>query len=145
MPFRFRLQVLLSLRASLEKHAESALQRSQAEVAQTVHNIAEKDQAIADARSDWQDLLRRSATGFQLSSMLEAENSLRLEKAGLEETLAQLIIDRDEQMRRYQQAHREHEVLLDIRKQRMAVYQQQQVWAQQKLLDDIVMTRWPRC
>jgi hypothetical protein len=70
---------------------------------------------------------------------------LRLEKAGLEETLAQLIIDRDEQMRRYQQAHREHEVLLDIRKQRMAVYQQQQVWAQQKLLDDIVMTRWPRC
>ena len=144
MPFRFRLQTLLSLRASLEKHAESALQRIQAEVAQMVHNIAEKDDAIAHARGDWQALLRVSANAFQLSSMLEAENSLRSEKAGLEEALAQLTIRRDEQMRRYQQAHREHEVLLGIRKQRMAVYQQQQVRAQQKLLDDIVMTRWPR-
>jgi flagellar export protein FliJ len=141
MPFRFRLQTVLQLRDSLEKHEASVLQRIQAEIAQTGRQIQQAEAAIMSARRSWEQALRIPTVAVELASMLGDEKSLTSAKDALEEKLAKLAAERDQQMSRYQQAHRDHEVVLNLRRERLAEYEQQQARAQQKMLDDIVMSR----
>lgn len=141
MPFQFTLATVLKVRESLKKQEERALQCIVLEIAQTSHEMERAEQALADARHLWQQALRGVTAAADLHSMIEEEQTLASLKHSLVEKLNRLDSTRNEQVKRYQAAHRQYEALLNMKRQRQAEYDLQQTRAQQKFLDDIFIAR----
>jgi flagellar biosynthesis chaperone FliJ len=62
-------------------------------------------------------------------------------RQALLESLQTLQQQRDAQMKRYQAAHNDHQVLLELQKQQKDEYEHEQERAQQKRLDDLFAAR----
>jgi flagellar export protein FliJ len=143
MSFQFQLAPVLKVRESIEKQEERALERIQLEIALASRQIESAQEAMANARRDWQQALRNATPATHLQSMLEHEQSFDVARQASIEKLARLKAQRDQQLKRYHVAHRDHESLLNIRNERLAEHKQQQARSEQKTLDDIFAARRP--
>ena len=141
MAFEFRLASVLKLRETLKSQEERALQRIQLAIAQTTRQVEETDEAIGVARRAWQTELRSATAAVHLQSMLEQEQSLGTTKQALMARLETLKREHEQQLHRYQAAHRDHEALLNMRAEQRAEYERQEARAEQKAVDDIFMAR----
>ncbi len=132
---------MLRVKESNEKREERALQRIQLEMARVARQIEEVDEAIAKARRARELAMQQTMPAGQLQTMLwEAQSALEGRKA-LVLALQALEEQRDKQLKIYQAAHREHETLINLRREKRQLYDREQTRAQQKYLDDIFIAR----
>jgi flagellar export protein FliJ len=141
MAFRFPLATVLRYRESIERREERALQRVQLEMARVSHQIEELNAAIARAHGTTEQALRQPMPASHLQSMLWEAQVAEERKNALLKTLQTLEQQREKQMKIYQAAHQDRETLISLFEQQRSVYEQGQVRAQQKFLDDIFIAR----
>ncbi len=141
MPFQFRLATVLRVRESLEKREERALQMIQLERTRVVQRVEELSAAITHAHATREQAMRRSMPAGHLHSLLWEEQSAVDQKKSLLLDLQRLEQERDQQMKIYQDAHRNREMLTDMFNEQRDVYEQESMRAQQKQLDDIFIAR----
>ncbi len=141
MAFQFSLAVVLRVRESVEEREECALQSIQLEVTRTQNQIEELNVAIGGAHRARENALRQAISGGQLHSLLWEEQAVEQQVCLFQGKLRELEQERDKQMKVYQAAHRDCEMLIDMRKKQRDIYDREWLRAEQKRLDDIFMTR----
>jgi flagellar export protein FliJ len=144
MAFRFPLATVLRVRESIEQREERALQRLQLEIARARRQIEELSAQIANAHLAREEALRHPIPAGHLHTMLWDAQAAVEKKKTLLHALHTLEQQRDQQMKLYQAAHRDREMLTDMQDQQLSAYQQEQSRTQQKHLDDIFIARRQR-
>ena len=144
MGFRFPLATVLRFRQGLEKREELALKKVLLEIAQTRRRIEQLSADIARAEDERENALRRSITAFQLQSMLSEASAAIDRRRVLLESLVPLEQRRVQQMKAYQAAHRDRQMLSDMASRQRDAYEQDRTRAQQKMLDDVFASRAQR-
>ena len=141
MSFRFTLASVLRVRESIERREELALQRAEYEVARVRRQIEELSNKLAKDARDREKALQQPTQAFRLWSMQAEMDAVLAARQALLESLQTLQRQRDAQMKRYQAAHNDHQVLLELQKQQKDEYEHEQERAQQKRLDDLFAAR----
>ncbi len=141
MAFRFSLATVLRVRESIEQREERALQRIQLEMARVLRQIEELSAEIARARDTQEDALRQPVPAGYLHGLLWETQAAVARREVLLSTLQTLEQQRDKQMKVYQAAHRNHETLISMKRDRRNAYELEQARTQQKSLDDLFMAR----
>ena len=141
MAFQFSLAAVLRLRESVEKREERALQSIQLEVARTLQQVEQLGVAIGGAHQARERALQQTISGGHLHSLLWEEQAAEQQLKLLMGQLQVLEQAREKQMKVYQTAHREREMLTDMRQKQKDVYERERLREEQKRLDDIFMAR----
>jgi flagellar FliJ protein len=141
MPFRFTLAAVLRYKESLEQQEERALKEIQLKMAHLAHQIEELSTTIEKAATARERALASAIPASHLELFMSATQSTKDKQKALISRFQSLEADRDEQMRKYEVAHRNREMLSDMLEKQKNIYEQEQVQAQQKRLDDIFMAR----
>jgi len=144
MAFRFSLATVLSLRESIERREERTLQKVHLEMARVSRQIDELNSKIAGAQAERDQALCQPLPAGQLQAMLAETQSTLETRDALQVMLRELDVQRRKQLKLYQAAHRDHEMLIDMRNRQRDAYQQEQARLQQKYLDDIFIARHHR-
>jgi flagellar export protein FliJ len=141
MAFQFSLAAVLRVRESIEEREECTLQSIQLEVASTRHQIEELSARIGGAHRTREKALQQTISGGHLHTLLWEEQAAEQRLRSMLGQLQVLEQARDKQMKVYQAAHREREMLTDIRKRQKDIYEREWLREEQKRLDDIFMAR----
>ena len=144
MPFHFPLASVLRLRESIEKREEVALNKIQLEVARVRHRIDELADEMARAWQEREKALQKTIQANRLQTMQVELDAATETKRILSETMQTLKHQRAAQMKSYQNAHRQRQMLTDLFAQEKRAYELEQTRRQQKVLDDIMASRWQR-
>ncbi len=144
MGFRFTLAAVMRLREIREQIEERRLSEILVQIARTRESIAtievEMDEAAAKREKDLANRMSGSelhaANG--LAAMLKEHRQLRQEK------LAHLERLRDQQIPVYKRAHQDRELLSGMREEQHEEYATEQKRQQQKVVDDLFITRMRR-
>ena len=141
MPFQFRLATVLRVRESLEKREERTLQIMQLEIVRVLHRVEALSAAIAYAHEAREQAMQSSIPAGHLHCLLWEEQSAAEQRKHLLDNLQRLELERDLQMKVYQDAHRNREMLTDMLHEQREVYVRESMRNQQKQLDDIFIAR----
>jgi flagellar biosynthesis chaperone FliJ len=141
MGFRFSLSTVLRFRESVEKREELALQTIQLKIAQVRRSIEEQAEIIARKYDSVEIAMRHPLQANLLQLMLSELSEAIEEKQTLLLNLEVLQQRRKEQLKSYRVAHGGRQMLTDIFTQQKNAYEQRQLRAQQKMLDDIFAAR----
>lgn len=141
MAFQFSLAAVLRVRESMERREERALQTIQLEVARVLHQIEQLSTAIGGAHRARETALQQTISGGHLHTLLWEEQGAEQRLKSMLAKLQVLEQARDEQMKVYQAAHREREMLTDMRKKQKDLYERERLREEQKRLDDLFMAR----
>lgn len=141
MPFRFSLATVLRIRESLEKREERALQKIQLEMAHVLRQIEELNAEIAKSHEMREQEMAQLIPASHLHMLLWQVQAAGERRVTLFQNLLVLEQQRDQQIKVYQQAHRDRETLTDMSNQQRDLYEQEQARGEQKSLDDIFMAR----
>jgi flagellar export protein FliJ len=144
MAFRFSLATVLRFRESVERREELALKKIILEIAWTRIEIERVSGEVALAQEAINKALQKPISAYHLQGLLSAANAIVDRKKALIESLAPLERKRDVQMKAYQSAHRDRQMLSDMAKRQRDAYEHEQARAQQKFLDDIFAARAQR-
>src|SRR5579862_26612 len=144
MAFQFSLASVLRFRESVEKREELALQRVQLEIARVYRSIDKLTGDLIDALDKRDRALQTPTPALYLQGMQEKMTEAIQAKQNLSASLHILKNERERQMRLYQAAHRSREILTDLSTQQRNTWEQRQLRAQQKSLDDIFAARAQR-
>lgn len=136
MGFRFPLGTLLRLREIVEQREERLL-------GQILNQIVQSRRALADLEVQRRDLIaQREYAVQQRTSAFDIMGSyvlLRqiddLERTGREH-LSKLTTLREQQMKSYETAHRNRELLSRIRVDQLDTFQREQIRQEQSVMDD---------
>jgi flagellar export protein FliJ len=141
MAFQFSLAVVLRLRESTEKREERTLQSIQLDVSRTLQAIEELSVAIGGAQQARETAMQQTISGGHLHSLLWEE---QVAEQGLRLLLGKLQVleqEREKQMKVYQAAHRDREMMSDMMEKQKDIYEREWIRCEQKQLDDIFMAR----
>jgi flagellar FliJ protein len=144
MAFRFPLATVLRVRESEEEREERALQRIQLEMARVRRRMDEQAAAVARADAARAQALKQPVKAGTLQALANERQAALAAIETLRAELVPLEQQRAEQMNLYQAAHRDRQMLTDMEAQQQSTYEQEQVRAQQKRIDDIFATRSQR-
>lgn len=141
MAFRFSLQTVLRLRQIAEDREEHAME-------EILRNVAQQQQALQSLAADRERLLRQCETALHFKTsaaeLLLLQGQIRatadLEAKGRNQ-LAHLEVKREAQMRLYEAAHRDRELLSAECQQQAEHFRQVQVRKEQLQMDDIFSSR----
>jgi flagellar FliJ protein len=144
MAFQFPLATVLRVRESIEKREERVLQKLQTEMARITRHVDELSAAIVHAHQARELAMQQAVPAGHLHTMLWEANAAVEKRNSLLHHLQLLEQQRDKQMKIYQAAHRDREMLTGMLDQQRDAYEQEQARTQQKHLDDIFMARHQR-
>jgi len=144
VPFQFTLATLLRVRESIEKREEIALQRAEAEVVRARQQIEELTSRIAHAAEAREKALQAPIKAHELQNMEAELNAVVAARTALIQRLQVLKEQREAQMKRYQAAYSNRQMLTDLSTQQRNEYEQEETRAQQKRIDDIFAARMQR-
>ncbi len=144
MAFRFPLASVLRVRESEEEREERSLQRIQHEMARVRRRMDEQVAAVARVDATRALALKQPVEAGTLQGLAMERQAALATIAALRAELASLEQQRDEQMKLYQAAHRDRQMLTDMEAQQQSTYEQEQVRAQQKRIDDMFASRSQR-
>jgi flagellar biosynthesis chaperone FliJ len=85
--------------------------------------------------------MQKPIPAVELHSYLFKIQACEEAKKTLLKTLQALELDRDQQLKVYQAAHRDHETIIDMFNEQRETYEQKQARSEQKSLDDIFGAR----
>jgi flagellar export protein FliJ len=141
MAFQFPLAAVLRVRESIEKREERALQTIQLEIARGLHQIEALSAGIDGAHRVREQALLKTTSGGHLHSMLWDEQSAEQQLKSALGRLQVLEQEREQQMKVYQVAHQDREMLTDMLNKQKDIYEREWLRDEQKRLDDIFMAR----
>jgi flagellar export protein FliJ len=141
MAFKFPLATVLQVRESIEKREERALQQLMGEIYRVQREIDELANAVAKSYEARELAMRQPIPAADLQAMLQQARATDEKRLQLLGTLHVLEQRRDEQLKIYQAAHRDHEAILSMFQEQRHAYEQEQLRTQQKNLDDIFASR----
>jgi flagellar export protein FliJ len=141
MAFRFSLATVLRLKEIAEEREERLL-------GQILQQIAQQMQRIADLEAQRADLIRRREAGLQ-QQMSAAElhisygqmQSLEVKKKEAHVQLAKLESLRIQQVKIYETAHQNYELLTSMRVEHLELYRREQAKQEQGIMDDNFVSR----
>lgn len=136
MTFRFPLATLLRLREIAELREERLLEQILAQIAEgrrTLVDLAERRLSLIQQR---ERSLQNSTSAFNLTdSYVHVRAVERMEKDGREQ-VAKLLALRDQQMKIYEAAHRDRDLLSDMRLGQKEAFQKVRTRQEQNAMDD---------
>ncbi|HVU47676.1 MAG TPA: flagellar FliJ family protein [Terracidiphilus sp.] len=141
MAFRFSLATVLRFRENVEKREELALQKILVEMAHVQREITHINAAITSAHNACNETMQSPVPASHIQDMLSDIEAAVDRRNKLIESLRALDRQRTVQMQKYQSAHRDRQMLSDMRTKQRDAYEQVQARAQQKFLDDIFAAR----
>ena len=144
MAFRFSLATVLRFRGSMEKREETALKKILMEIARTRHQIEQLAAEIALKQEALNKTMQEPLTAGRFRSLLSEVDVVVNRKIALLESLEPMERRRQAQMRAYQAAHRDRQMLSEMATRQQDEYDREQARAQQKFLDDIFAARAQR-
>jgi flagellar export protein FliJ len=144
MPFQFTLATVLQYKESVEQREEHALKEIQLKMAHVARQIEELNATIENAHTARERAMERPIPGSHLQVLVSGANATIENRKTLIVSLQKLEKQRDEQMKKYEVAHRNREMLTDIQDKQRSIFDLEQNRAQQKRLDDIFMSRRKR-
>jgi len=141
MAFRFPLATVLRFRESMEKREELVLQRILLEMAQVRREIERIAAEIAAAHNARNQAMQSPVPAAHLQGMLNDVEAAAERRTKLLQTLATLEQQHRLQATKYQAAHRDRQMLSDMKTKKRDMYEQERARATQKFLDDIFAAR----
>lgn len=141
MAFRFTLATVLRFRESVEKREELALQRTLLEIAHVRREIEQITTAIVMAHNTRNQAMQNPVPASHLIGMLNDVEAAKERKKNLLQALAALEQQHRLQAAKYQAAHRDRQMLSDMKAKKRDAYEQERARATQKFLDDIFAAR----
>lgn len=141
MSFRFPLDAVLRLRESIEKREEIALQRIQQEIAQVQNKIDEATAKIAGFHGALTVQLQKPSPAGKIQMIRAEIEAFVEERKSLTATLDGLQQRQKKQLHSYRAAHRDRQMLTDMRAEQRTEYEQKQERKLQKFLDDIFVAQ----
>jgi len=142
MTFRFRLDMVLRFRESVEQSEEAALYRIVREIAEVELELQQVAIMQDRLREQRERDLAQTLPAVHLVEVAERELELKKVAEGLRSRLWQLEAQRLKQLAVYQAAHQDREVLSQLREQQRHTYGLDQRRQEQKTLDDLFLARW---
>ena len=141
MAFQFKLDAVLRFRESVERSEEAALHRIASEIAQVEVELQQVDANQVRLREQRDQDLARKLPAVYLLELAERELELKNTADQLRSRRQQLETKRRQQLAIYQTAHRERQILSELRDQQRHSYQVEQGRREQKTLDDLFLAR----
>jgi len=144
MAFRFSLATVLRFRQSVEKREELALQALLLEMARARREIEGASAAVTAARNARSEALQRTLPALQIQSMAFDVDSASERRETLLKRLEALEKQRIAQTDRYQAAHRDRQMLSDMKTRQRDAWEEERARAEQRFLDDVFGARAQR-
>lgn len=144
MAFKFSLAAVLRVREGIERREELALQRIQFEIARIRRRIEELTDEITGKHNARNESMRQPVYSYEVQAILHEVNAAMDLRQALHGSLGSLELDRQRQMKAYQNAHTDRQMLTDMLVQKQNEYDQEQVRTQQKSIDEIFASRSQR-
>jgi|SRR5580698_2703870 flagellar export protein FliJ len=141
MAFRFTLATVLRFRESVEKREELALQRILLEMARVRREIERITAEIAAAHEARNRAMQNPLPASYIQGLLNDTETAAERRRNLVQALAALEKQHLLQTQKYQAAHRDRQMLSDMKAKKRDVYEQERARATQKVLDDIFAAR----
>jgi flagellar biosynthesis chaperone FliJ len=144
MAFNFSLATVLRVRTIVEEREERLLQQILQQLAATRQEIDEADSAIARCNGYRVSAVFQNSIGVQVHASYGELAQLKLHRNALEEQLRKLDQLRDVQIKAYNTARRNREMLTDMREEKREIYDADVAVRDQKALDDNFIARMGR-
>jgi flagellar export protein FliJ len=141
MAFQFSLATVLRFRGTLEKREESMLQKVLYELSQTLQAIARTDAEIVESNTSRVAQRFKPSIGRQLHVSYGQIKDMMQSRKELETQLEKLEQLRDTQLKVYEAARRDREILTEMREERRGAYESEMARREQKILDDNYLAR----
>jgi flagellar FliJ protein len=141
MAFRFSLQPILKLRASLERLEQLRLLAIAALIARVCEEIAALEVESRDARQSLQERLAAGMAGAEIHYEAMCEKLRADRKKALEAQLEGLEGRQERQRLAFQAARQKREILENLRQRRWEDYRREQARREQKAIDELFLLR----
>lgn len=141
MGFQFSLATVLRVRGILEEQEERMLQRILFEITQTRKALASTESALGALDVARREDIHKPVIGRNLHASYGEMEELKQNRKNLVEKLGKLEQLRDQQVKIYEKARRNREMLTDMREEKQSSYESDLARLEQKTLDDIFISR----
>jgi flagellar export protein FliJ len=141
MAFRFKLDAVLRFREGVEHTEEAALYSIVREIADAEAELQQLNIKQDRLREQREQELTLKLPAVHLLEIAEWELELKNAAEALRLKLQQLEIHRVKQLAIYQSAHRDREVLSELRHHQKQAHELEQRRQEQKTLDDLFLAR----
>jgi flagellar export protein FliJ len=144
MAFKFSLATVLRLREIAEEREERLLMQIRQQMAQSQQELAELDARSVAVIAQRESELTNQIPATELQDSYMRISMLEERKKIVRERLAKLETLRIQQMKIYETAHRDKEVIEQIREEKLELFQREQVRREQRDMDDNFAARKAR-
>jgi flagellar export protein FliJ len=141
MGFQFSLATVLRVRGILEEQEERMLQKILFEMAQTRETLASTESALEALDAARHRDVYKPVIGRNIHASYGELVEHKQNRVNLEEKLEKLGQLRDQQLKIYEKAHRNREMLTEMRHEKRSAYETDISRLEQKTLDDIFISR----
>jgi flagellar FliJ protein len=141
MAFQFSLGTVLRVRGILEEQEERMLKKIQVEIAQTLEAIERVDAEIAGSDASRRNDVYKRFLGRNLQASYGEVNELKQVRKELQERIKKLEQLRERQLKIYEAARRDREMLTDMQEEKRNAYDSDVARIAQKTLDDNFIAR----
>jgi flagellar FliJ protein len=136
MAFHFSLSTVLQVRGILEEQEERMLKKILFEIAQTREAMAHIDAEIAESNASRSADIFKPFAGHHIHASYGEIKQHKQNRKDLEAQLEKLEQLRDKQVKVYEAARRNREMLTDMRAEKRSAYDSDMARSEQKTLDD---------
>jgi flagellar FliJ protein len=141
MGFQFSLDTVLHVRGILEEQEERMLQSILQEIAQTREALAQIEARIAESDAARCTGFFKPVIGQKIHAAYGELQELKQNRSGLQEKMKKLEELRERQLAVYSKARQDREVLADMCEERRRAYELDMTHIEQKVSDDIFISR----
>jgi flagellar FliJ protein len=141
MGFQFSLATVLRVRGILEEQEERMLQRILFEITQTREALASTESNLGAVDAARREDVLKSTIGRTIHAAYGELEELKQNRKILEEKIEKLEKLRDQQLKIYEKARRNREMLTDMRDEKRGEYDSDMSRLEQKTLDDVFISR----
>jgi flagellar FliJ protein len=144
MAFHFSLGTVLRVRGIVEEQEERLLQKILSEFSQTHEALVRTNAEIEETDASRRASVFTPYVGHNLHASYGEVERLKQRRKDLEGRVEQLDQLREKQLKVYEAARRNREMLTDMREEKLSVYESDIARNEQKTLDDNYVARMAR-
>jgi flagellar export protein FliJ len=141
MSFQFSLDTVLQVRGILEEQEERMLQKILQEIARTREALAQIEAGIAESDAARCNGFFTPVVGHNIHAAYGEMQELKQKRQEHQEKIISLEDLRDRQLIVYAKARQNREVLADICEEKRKVYESDMAHVEQKVMDDVFISR----
>ena len=141
MAFRFSLETVLRLKQVAEEREERAMEEILRKIAREQQELGDLAAARKRLSEQCEAALRSKTSGAELLFVRGQIRALEGRESNARENLAHLVEQRQAQMKVYETAHRNRELLSRMREEQIEYFRRKQALKEQMQMDDIFSCR----